>query len=222
MVGLLDLCQPLSGTLDLRQDVFALCGPFVGPRILVVCRQVAHDLAPQRGDAGEAAIADDGGQVGEEAFDQVEPRSRRRREVHFESRVTSEPCPDPAVLVRGVVVGNDVDRQPVWRLPVDLLEEAQPLDMRVFCLETLDQLAVEIVHRREQRDGAVSDIVVGLGADVAGAERQSRLRAFQRLDLRLLVAAQHDGPLRWIEIQPHDIPELGLELRIVRQLERAL
>ncbi len=64
MLGLPDLFQPFSGPPDPGQDdVFAPGGSLAGPRILVVRVQVAHDLAPQFGEAGEAAIADDRGQV---------------------------------------------------------------------------------------------------------------------------------------------------------------
>ena len=167
MFGLPDLCHPPSGPPDPGQNVFAPGGPCGGLRILVVPVQVAHDFAAQFGDAGEAAFADDGGQVGEEAFEQIKPRPLCRCEVHCEPRVTGQPCPDLAVLLHGVIVGDDVDGQPLWHLPIDLLEEAQPLDMRVLGLKTLDQLAVEIVHRRELRDGAVPDIVVGLGSGAA-------------------------------------------------------
>ena len=38
-------------------------------------------------------------------------------------------------------------------------------------------------------------------------------------NLRLLVATQDEGLLRRVEIQPHDVPELRLELRIVGELE---
>jgi hypothetical protein len=50
-------------------------------------------------------------------------------------------------------------------------------------------------------------------------EWQTQLRAIQRLNLALLVSAQHNGVFRWIEIQPNDVPELLGEPRIVAELE---
>src|SRR4030095_13948763 len=47
------------------------------------------------------------------------------------------------------------------------------------------------------------------------------LRALQGLALRLLVAAQDEGPIRWAQIQSDDIPELGLEVLVARKLEGA-
>ena len=90
LLGFVDRRQSLSGPLDLGQDVFALRGPPARSRMVVVCRQVAHDLAPQPGNAGEAAVANRGGQIGEEALDQVEPGTRRWREVHLEPRVKGD------------------------------------------------------------------------------------------------------------------------------------
>src|SRR5208283_3131771 len=52
------------------------------------------------------------------------------------------------------------------------------------------------------------------------AKRQAGLRAFQRLALTLLVAAQHQRPLGRLEIESDHVPKLLLESWIVRQLER--
>jgi hypothetical protein len=57
---------------------------------------------------------------------------------------------------------------------------------------------------------------VGLGADVADAERQAGLGAFERLALAPLVAAQEQ--VRQVEIKTDHISERGLELRIAGNL----
>ena len=62
-------------------------------------------------------------------------------------------------------------------------------------------------------------VVVGLRARPALAQRQPRLRAVQRLDLALLIHAQHQRPLRRRQIQPHDGLQFFGELRIPAQLE---
>ena len=67
----------------------------------------------------------------------------------------------------------------------------------------------------------MANVVVGGGLDMADAQGQTGLGTFQRLALRLLIAAQHQRLLRWVEIQADDVPELFLEMRIVRQLEGA-
>src|SRR5205814_7192979 len=63
-------------------------------------------------------------------------------------------------------------------------------------------------------------VVVRHGPGTTLLEREARLRAVERLDLTLLVKREHHGALRGIEIEPHDIAELGHERRIGRQLER--
>ena len=49
--------------------------------------------------------------------------------------------------------------------------------------------------------------------------RQARLRAVERLDLALLVDAQHHRLVRRVQVEPHDIDDFLLEVRIVRDLE---
>ena len=63
-------------------------------------------------------------------------------------------------------------------------------------------------------------VVVGGALGQPGLHRQDRLGAVQRLDLRLLVDAQHDGPLGRVQIQADDVADLGDELRVPGQLER--
>jgi len=49
---------------------------------------------------------------------------------------------------------------------------------------------------------------------------QHRLGAVERLNLRLLVDAQHERLVRWIEGEPDDVPDFVNEQRVLRQLER--
>jgi hypothetical protein len=50
---------------------------------------------------------------------------------------------------------------------------------------------------------------------------QARLGAVERLDLRFLIDAEYDGMGRRIDVEADDLPELGHELGIARQLELA-
>ena len=67
------------------------------------------------------------------------------------------------------------------------------------------------IQRGEQRRGAVSLVVVGHALDVSQAERQHRLGPFQRLDLALLVDAQHHGVLGGMQVQTDDVAYLFYE-----------
>ena len=62
-------------------------------------------------------------------------------------------------------------------------------------------------------------VVVGDGAGTPTLHRQARLRAVERLDLALLVAAEHQGVLGRIHVQPHHVQQLVREARIARELE---
>ena len=90
----------------------------------VVMRDVLMDGGDQFGHAGEHAAAQAlGGDVAEEALDHVQPRRRGRREVHVEARVFGQPVLHGRVLVRGVVVGYQVQHFFLWRFAVDLPQE---------------------------------------------------------------------------------------------------
>jgi hypothetical protein len=73
---------------------------------------------------------------------------------------------------------------------------------------------------REQRGGAVAQVVMGAPLDPARRHRPDRLGALQRLDLGLLVHTPHDGVRRWVQVQPDHVADLGLQLRIGGELER--
>jgi len=78
-----------------------------------------------------------------------------------------------------------------------------------------DHRAGQDVQRGKQRRGAVALGVVGHRAGATLFDRQRWLGAIQRLDLRLLVHAQHDRVLRRVQIQPDDVDELVLKARVV-------
>ena len=207
--------------MDLGKDVRAARFPLVRLRTLVVLGQIGRDHVGQFLHAREAARPDAvPGQIREEPLDQVHPRTRGRREVHVEPLVPLQPNLHLRVLVRAIVVRDDVHREILRDLAVDLLEEPQPLQMGVLALGAVDQLALQVAEGGEQADRTVPVVVVGLRADVPGAERQAWLGAFQRLALRLLVAAQHDRLLGGIQVQPDHVPELAFKILVVRQLER--
>ena len=66
----------------------------------------------------------------------------------------------------------------------------------------------------------MAGIVVAAPGGLAGAHRQHRLAAVERLDLRLLVDAQNDGLGRRRKIEPDHIADFGDEIGIGGELER--
>ena len=75
------------------------------------------------------------------------------------------------------------------------------------------------VQRGEPRRGPMAGIVVRAALGLARAHGPERLRAIQRLNSRLLIDAQHHRVLRWIHVEPDDVPHLLDEQRVGRQLE---
>lgn len=82
-----------------------------------------------------------------------------------------------------------------------------------------DDLARADFEGGEQGRGAVPIVIVGHPFEVAQAHGQDRLRTLQRLDLALLVHAEDQRLVRWIEVQPNDIAHLLDEERIAGELE---
>ena len=68
-----------------------------------------------------------------------------------------------------------------------------------------DDLAGGDVEGGEQRRGAVALVVVRHGAGAALLQRQPGLRAVERLDLALLVDAQHQRLVRRVEVEADDV-----------------
>ena len=68
----------------------------------------------------------------------------------------------------------------------------------------------------------MADVVVAGPRRGAGQHGKHRCGAIERLDLGLLVHAQHQRPLGGIQVQPDDVADLGHEQRILGQLPRIL
>src|SRR5277367_3325488 len=82
-----------------------------------------------------------------------------------------------------------------------------------------DNLAFQITQSGKERDGAVADVVMGLGASVTLPQRKRALCALQGLALTLLVATEHQSTLRWIQIEPDDVPEFLFKVRVIGDLK---
>src|SRR5512135_2264543 len=102
---------------------------------------------------------------------------------------------------------------------VDGVEESAELDAAVSPMMLRNDLAALDIKGREERGGPVTDVVVGPALDLPRPQRQNRLRAIQSLDLRLLIDAEHHGPIGRIQVQAHDVAHLFDEQWVCRELE---
>ena len=155
----------------------------VGHEVINLGNRVAHRVEPA---APDGPLADQG----EEALDQIEPRAVGRDGMAVPARPRGEPGLDLGMLVGGVVVEDDVDLAVGRHGLLDRAQEAEELLVPVPRAALRQDGAVEQVEGSEQRGGAMAEVVVGHALDVAEAQRQQRLGAFERLNLAFLVEAQ--------------------------------
>ena len=97
------------------QDVVGGFGPDERLRVLVPGFDPGADVGFEFFDAAVGAAAQFAvGQLGEPAFDEVEPRGVGRGEVQVEPGVLGQPLLDLRGLVGGVVVTDQVQLQVFW------------------------------------------------------------------------------------------------------------
>ena len=82
------------------------------------------------------------------------------------------------MLVSRVVIDDEVEIEVARHVGLDVLQEAQELLVPVAGAALRQNLPVGDVESGKQRRRPVTDIVVGDALDVAEAERQHRLAAF--------------------------------------------
>jgi hypothetical protein len=124
------------------------------------------------------------------------------------------------------VIDDQMDVQILRHGFLDLAQEAQKLLVPLALLARGDHFPGRQVQGGQSGGGAVADEVVGDTLHVAQAQplrgsqglRQQRLGSIQRLDLRLLVGAEHHRLVRWIEEQADDVADLLNEEGIGREL----
>ena len=95
------------------------------------------------------------------------------------------------MLVRGIVIDDQMQLKILGRFAIDLFEKFQPLLMPVLALDATDQVPLKIVQRSEQGDRAMANIIVRLSSDMTDAKRESGLGALKGLNLAFLIAAEH-------------------------------
>ena len=84
-----------------------------------------------------------------------------------------------------------------------------------------DDRSVEDVQRGEERGRPVPLVVVRQRSRPALLHRQARLRPVERLNLALLVDAEHQAVFGGIQVEAHHIAHLLVELRVSTELKRA-
>ena len=107
----------------------------------------------------------------------------------MEPRVVGQPPLDGRGAVRRVVVDDDVNIELWWDVSADLIEELSELDRAVAGKALADDVASGLVQGREERRRPVALVLGRAPRGLPRTQRQHRLGAVQRLDLRFLVHA---------------------------------
>src|SRR6516162_3154129 len=171
--------------------------------------------------AEDAALEAAPRELGEEAFDGVEPGAGSWGEVEDEAGMAAEPGLDLRMVVGGVVVDDDVDDLARRHLRLDGVEEADELLMAVALHAAPDDLTFKHVESGEECGRAVADVIVRHGAEPPLLHRQAGLAAIEGLNLALLIDRQHDGVSWRIDVEADDLAELVGEGLVDGELELA-
>ena len=148
-------------TFDGSDDPVRIGGPAKGYRVLIGFGEEAVDGGLQVDKRMEStALEAPSCELGEEAFDGIEPRARCGREMEGETLVAVEPGPNFRMLVDRVVVENDVHGLVRRDLGVDQVQESDELLMPVALHVLPDDRPVEHIQRSEQRGGSIALVVV--------------------------------------------------------------
>ena len=136
----------------------------------------------------------------------------------MEARMGGEPAHDRRMLVGAIVVADQMQLKSRIAFG-QRFQEGDEFDVGVALEAPSMDLAAGHLQRGEQAGGAVARVVVSHTSGQSGPHRQRRLRAIKRLNLGLFIHAQHQGLLRWVQIEPDDIGQLPVELGVAAELE---
>ncbi len=89
-----------------------------------------------------------------------------------------------------------------------VLQETQEIRARVSLGTFSDDPSRSDFERRVEARKPIALIVVRLASRKIRAQRQQRLGSLERLDLRLLIDAEHDGMGRRMEIEADHVSDL--------------
>ena len=121
--------------LDSGEDTLWIGGPYEGFGIGVCLGDEAVDGELQVNDGSEhASLEATARELGEEAFDRIEPGRKGRGEVGRPAGIPGQPLAYPRMLVGRIIVDDGVDYFPCRDLLLDRVEEANELLVTWRCM----------------------------------------------------------------------------------------
>ncbi len=140
--------------------------------------------------------------------------------MQVKTRIAAQPTFDARVLVSGIVVHDQVQLEFSWGFMIDALQETDEFLMSVLGHAIANDLPIESVQSGELGGRTVALVVMGHRAAAARFQRQTRLRSIESLNLALLIDAENQRFIGWIQVQADHVDEFLNELRIAADFER--
>src|SRR5512139_718591 len=157
---------------------------------------------------------------GEPAFDQIDPGCSRRSKMQMVSRSLREPSANRGRFMRSVVVQNQMNVQINRNSHLYSVQKLSKFKGPMSPMTLPDDLSRFHVEGGEERSGSMARVIMCSPLHLAWPHGQKWLRSVERLNLRLLVHAQHQSSIRRGQIQPHNVSHLFDKKRIFGQLKR--
>ena len=140
--------------------------------------------------------------------------------MKVESRVPLAPSFHPLVLVHTKVVEDQMDLSLGPSVLIQRAEAREEFEVAMTVVELRHDGPIDQVESDEQIDGSVPPIVVAPTFRQPRAEGKDGLASFEGLDRGLLVHREDRSVFGRVEVEAHDVDELGDEVRVATELER--
>ena len=208
--------------LDFFEDVSSLGRADKRLGLLIVLGQVVLDGGAEFAHARKHSAANRFvGEVAKESRHPVQPRRGGGRAREVESLLALQPAFHCGVLVRGVVVHDQMNLFVLRSWALDPTQKPQPRFGGLSGQAGSDHAAVECIERRKERRRAVAFVVVRHRLAASLLERQAGLRAIESLDLRFFVEREEQRVFGRMEVESDDLAEFFGETGVVAELASA-
>jgi hypothetical protein len=141
--------------------------------------------------------------------------------MHVETGMECEPGANLGMLVRGVVIDDEMEVEFGGHAGVQVAQEVEELLVPVARLAFGKHGTGGDVEHGKQDGGAVTNIIMSHAFHIAQPHRQHRLGTVEGLDLALLIDAQDQSMIGRVQVETDNVTDLFDEEGIGREFETA-